>query len=77
MAAFNLISSNAIQDLKVVYLFISRQTYHILEVETINTFDETTHIAFDDIKLNADIRDAVFQFEIPIDADVITMDGQP
>ncbi|MDY6904465.1 MAG: outer membrane lipoprotein carrier protein LolA [Thermodesulfobacteriota bacterium] len=63
-----------IHQLTLVYLFVSRETYLIREVETVNTFDEVTRIAFEDIKLNAAIDDAQFTFDIPIDADIVALD---
>lgn len=65
---------DAIEQVSVVYLYISRQTYDIVEVETKNAFGEVTRITFDNIELDAAIADDRFVFDIPIDADIIAMD---
>jgi len=59
-----------------VHLFISQKTYHVLEIELTNAFDEITSIVFDNIKMDKKIDDSEFEFEIPIDAEVIALDVQ-
>ncbi|MDY6824080.1 MAG: outer membrane lipoprotein carrier protein LolA [Thermodesulfobacteriota bacterium] len=63
-----------VQQLAVAYLFVSRKTYIIEELETETAFGEVTRFTFENIKFNADIAAAKFEFDIPIDADIIAMD---
>ncbi len=72
--AFNLEWSQPGFDLAEVYLFISQKTFDVVAVETVTSYGDKTLIEFSNIIFDTDLDDVLFEFDIPIDADIISLD---
>ena len=58
-------------DIASITLTISRASYEVVEVLTVNLYDDTTRIMFHDIKFEQNLPDDLFQFEIPKGVEVL------
>jgi outer membrane lipoprotein carrier protein len=58
-------------DIASITLTISRATYDVVEVLTVNLYDDTTRIMFHDIAFQQNLPDALFEFKIPEGVDVL------
>ncbi len=58
-------------DIAEIYLKIRRDTYDIVEVVTINLYEDHTRIQLLDFDFNAVLPDHLFRFEIPEGTDVL------
>jgi outer membrane lipoprotein carrier protein len=58
-------------DIASITLTISRATYDVVEVLTVNLYDDTTRITFHDIAFQQNLPDALFEFQIPEGVDVL------
>ena len=58
-------------DIASITLRISRATYDVMEVLTVNQYDDTTRIMFHDIAFQQNLPDTLFEFEIPEGVDVL------
>ena len=58
-------------DIASITLTISRATYDVVEVLTVNLYDDTTRIMFHDIKFEQNFPDELFHFEIPKGVEVL------
>ena len=58
-------------DIAEIYLKIRRDTYDIVEVVTINLYEDHTRIQLLDFDFNAVLPDRLFRFEIPEGTDVL------
>jgi outer membrane lipoprotein carrier protein len=63
-------------NLSYLYLWISKDTFHIVRSKVVNPFDDTTTIKFDNIRFNQDLKSSFFVFEIPAGTEVIKMDAE-
>lgn len=71
-----LVPGNKQIDVDTVYLEINRQTLDIEEVITENAYGDTTRIYLENLEFHPDMKDKLFDFQIPQGADVIEMDDQ-
>lgn len=62
-------------DIGEIYVSVAKDTFDIISVETVATYGDTTLITFNDIALNQKLDDALFTFDIPITADIISLDN--
>lgn len=62
-------------DLSVIYLTISRSTFDIQSVKTVNAYGDDTRIMFSNLKFDPHMTDALFKFKVPQGADIIRMDN--
>lgn len=69
-------SSDRPAEVAAVYLTVSKKNFNLIEIKTVSPYGDTTTIAFREIVLGREIDDDLFTFDIPIDADVITLDNQ-
>ncbi len=60
-------------DLGEIYAFISKETFHIVKVETITTYGDRTVLTFDNIQLDRHFDDELFTFDIPVTAEIISL----
>ncbi len=60
-------------DLSAMYIYISKKDFKLAQIETVNPYDDTTIITFDNINLNRHFADDFFTFQIPVDADVVDL----
>jgi len=58
-------------DIASITLTINRATDDVVEVLTINQYDDTTRIVFHDIVFHQSFPDALFHFDIPEGVDVL------
>ena len=58
-------------DIVSITLTIDRTTHDVIEVLTVNQYDDTTRIVFHDIAFQQTFPDSLFEFEIPEGADVL------
>jgi len=58
-------------DIASIILTISRTTYDVVEVLTVNLYGDTTRILFHDIAFQQNLPDALFEFKIPEGVDVL------
>lgn len=63
-------------DLSSIEMKVARSTFDILEITTINSYGDKTHIAFDDIRFVSDLENRLFSFTIPEGADVVRLDEE-
>ncbi len=62
--------------LNVVYMEIDKSTFEVTAVETVNAYGDDTRLEFSDREFCKKVDDSLFTFDIPIDADVITLDNE-
>jgi outer membrane lipoprotein-sorting protein len=53
---------------------ISRQTFNVLQVTTLNFYGDETRIDLINSAFGADLEDSLFSFEIPEGVDVLQID---
>lgn len=58
-------------DITAVYLTVSRLTDEVLEVMTVNVYENETRIVFKDFAFRSDLPDDLFELEIPEGTDVL------
>jgi len=58
-------------DIASIILTISRASYDVVEVLTVNLYGDTTRIMFHDITFQKNLPDALFEFKIPEGVDVL------
>ncbi len=63
-------------DVKIIYLWISRDTYIISHMMTINSFGDETRIRFSGFKFGITPDDSRFVFDIPPDTEVVYMENE-
>jgi outer membrane lipoprotein carrier protein len=63
-------------NLSYLYLWISKDTFHVVRSKVVNPFGDTTTMKFDNIRFNQDLKSSFFVFEIPEGTEVITMDAE-
>jgi len=61
-------------DVSVIYLSISKSTYDITEIVTLNAYGDETRIRFHDLRFNQGYPDSFFKFDIPAGTDVLRLD---
>lgn len=64
-------ASGSIQN---VIVAVSKETFNIIRVVTLNAYGDETRLTFEDAKFNQDISDALFEFSPPQGADVQPLD---
>jgi outer membrane lipoprotein carrier protein len=69
-----LVPNQQTPDLAVIYLYVSKKTGLVEELQTINVYDDTTLIMFSDVHLGGSIEASLFTFAAPADADVMQLD---
>ena len=62
-------------DLSEIYLTISRSTFDIESVRTVNAYGDDTRIIFRNLTFDPQMSDARFTFKVPKGADIIRMDN--
>jgi len=55
---------------------IDKSTFEVTAVETVNAYGDDTRLEFSDREFCKKVDDSLFTFDIPIDADVITLDNE-
>ena len=63
-------------NLSYLYLWVSKDTFHIVRSKVVNPFGYATTIKFDNIRFNQGLKSSFFVFEIPEGTEVITMDAE-
>jgi outer membrane lipoprotein carrier protein len=61
-------------DISAIGLMISRQTFNVLQVTTLNFYGDETRIDLINSAFGADLEDSLFSFEIPEGVDVLQID---
>jgi outer membrane lipoprotein carrier protein len=69
-----LIPKEKTYDISTVYLSIVPQTFDVVQVITLNEYDDETQIDLHDITYNQNQPDSLFTLQIPKDADVVQID---
>jgi outer membrane lipoprotein carrier protein len=64
------------QDLVELYLFISKDTFHIVKSVTCNLFGDRTTIRFEGYMFDRGLNSSLFEFEIPNGVDVVQLQGE-
>lgn len=64
------------QDLVELYLFISKDTFHIVKSVTCNAFGDRTIIRFEGYTFDQGLNSSLFEFEIPNGVDVMQLQGE-
>jgi len=60
-------------DISVIYLSIQPETFDVVQVVTINQYEDVTRIEFSGISYNRNIEESLFSFQIPEGADIVDM----
>ena len=61
-------------DISAIRLTVSKQTFNVLQVITLNFYGDETRIDLINFTFSADLEDSLFSFKIPEDADVLQLD---
>jgi outer membrane lipoprotein carrier protein len=61
-------------DIATIYLVVAPNTFDVVEIVTLNDYEDETRIRFSDIQHRAELETALFNFKIPKDADILKMD---
>ncbi len=61
-------------DISVIYLSIVPQTFDVVQVTTLNEYDDETQIDLHDITYNHNQPDSLFTLQIPEGADIVQID---
>jgi outer membrane lipoprotein carrier protein len=61
-------------DISEISLMVSRQTFNVLQVMTLNFYGDETRIDLINFAFNVNIEDSLFSFKIPEGADVLQWD---
>jgi len=61
-------------DISAIRLMISRQTFNVLQVTTLNFYGDETRIDLVNSAFGADLEDSLFSFKIPEGVDVLQID---
>ena len=61
-------------DIATIYLTVSPETFDVVEVVTLNDYEDETRIRLSDIQHREELEEALFHFKIPKDADIVKMD---
>lgn len=64
------------QDLVELYLFISKDNFHIVKSVTCNLFGDRTTIRFEGYMFDRGLNSSLFEFEIPNGVDVVQLQGE-
>jgi outer membrane lipoprotein carrier protein len=64
------------QDLVELYLFISKETFHIAKSVTCNAFGDRTTIRFEGYRFDRGLNSSLFVFEIPNGVDVLRLQDE-
>ncbi len=62
------------QEISSIHLIVSKKTFNITEIITVNIYGDETRIEFSEIQFKKKIDDAIFTFNIPDGVDVIEID---
>jgi len=63
-------------DVAVIYLYISKDRYEVMQLVSLNSFGDQTRISFHDLRFNQNLGASLFKFEIPPGTDVLKLDGE-
>ncbi len=63
-------------NLAELYLFVSKDTFHIVKSVTYNAFGDRTTIRFDSYRFDRGLDSSLFVFEIPNGAEVLQLHGE-
>ena len=61
-------------DISEIRLMVSKQTFNVLQVMTLNFYGDETRIDLINYIFNVNIEDSLFSFKIPEGADVLQWD---
>ena len=61
-------------DVSVIYLSISKTSYEIVQIVTLNSYGDETRIIFTDFRFNQGYDSSFFKFKIPEGTDVLRLD---
>jgi outer membrane lipoprotein carrier protein len=63
-------------DIVEIYLWISRKTFDVVRILTYNSYGDETRIVFNNIQLQENLDDSLFNFEISEGVEVLQLDEQ-
>lgn len=61
-------------DITAIYLAVSPSDFSIVEVTTLNEYKDETRIRLEEIRMQEDLDDSLFNFVVPEGADVVKME---
>ena len=61
-------------DVTAIYIFISPETFNIVQITTYNSYGDETAIKLEDIEFTSAIDDSMFRFQIPEGVEVLKLD---
>jgi outer membrane lipoprotein carrier protein len=64
-------------DLAEIFLTISRETFEVVRIVTYNSYGDETRIDLADVRLNADLDNALFSFVAPEGTEILQLEDQP
>ncbi len=62
-------------DLSVIYLSISKQTFDVVKIVTLNEYKDETIIKLSNLQFRKDLSDLMFSFEVPKGTDILHMEN--
>lgn len=62
------------QEITGIHLIVTKETFDITEIITVNLYEDETRIKLSDIRFQDEIDDTIFSFDIPDGVDVIEID---
>jgi len=62
------------QEIAGIHLIITKETFDIIEIITVNIYEDETRITLSDTQFQDEIDDTIFSFKIPDGVDVIELD---
>ena len=72
-----LVPGKKAHDLAVIYLTISRETFDVVRIATYNSFGDETRIDLTEVRLDANLGNALFSFTAPKGTEIVQLEEQP
>lgn len=72
--SLKLVPVEKMTDLSAVHLTVIRETFDVVEVTTLNTYEDETRIRLVDVRFIPDMDNALFDFKLPEGVDVVQLD---
>lgn len=60
-------------EVSVIYLYITKAAYDIIEIVSLNAYGDETRIQFHDLRFNQGYENSFFKFDIPAGTDVLRL----
>lgn len=72
----NLAPKESTDEVKLVVLAVSKETFDVVRVTTYNAYDDETQLVFSDLQFHDQLDDALFNFSPPENAEILELGEQ-